>query len=239
MTVARETDPRPRTALVVRGGWDGHQPVEATERFIPHLRAHGFTVRVEESTEVYADAEYMARVDLVMQANTMNTIDPEHLAGLIAAVRNGTGMGGWHGGIADSYRDSADYLHMIGGQFAHHAAIEPEKRIGEQSDNYLEYTIEIEPAHRDHPIVAGLDDFTLTTEQYWVLSDSYNDVLATTTVAARPFDAWRRPVVSPAVWTRQWGAGRIFVCTAGHRVEVLDHPSVRTIIERGLLWASR
>lgn len=228
-----------KNALVVRGGWDGHQPIEATERFIPHLELNGYSVRVEEATDVYADADYMATVDLVMQANTMNTIAPDHLAGLIAAVRAGTGMGGWHGGIADSYRNSADYLHMIGGQFAHHPAIEPGKRTGEHSDYSIDYTIEIVPNNRNHPIVEGISDFDLTTEQYWVLSDSYNDVLARTTISARPFDAWQEPVVSPSVWTRKWGAGRIFVCTAGHRVEILDNPSVRTIIERGLLWASR
>ena len=43
-----------KNALVVRGGWDGHQPVEATDLFIPFLREEGFTVRVEESTAVYA-----------------------------------------------------------------------------------------------------------------------------------------------------------------------------------------
>ena len=41
-----------RRALVVRGGWDGHQPIEATELFIPFLKANGFDVRVEESTAV-------------------------------------------------------------------------------------------------------------------------------------------------------------------------------------------
>lgn len=228
-----------KTALLVRGGWDGHQPEEATNRFIPFLESRGYRIRVEESTAVYADADYMPTVDLIVQANTMNTIDPVELAGLVAAVANGAGMAGWHGGIADSYRNSADYLHMIGGQFAHHAGIEPELRTGEQSDNYLTHTISIVPDKREHPIVAGLPDFELTTEQYWVLSDSYNEVLATTTVASRPFDAWREPVVSPSVWTRRWGTGRIFVCTAGHRVEVLDNTHVRTIIERGLLWASR
>ena len=110
--------PKDRTALVVRGGWDGHQPVETTELFIPFLEANGFSVRVEESPAVYADDTYMATVDLIMQVNTMNTIEKEEMAGLHAAVVNGTGMGGWHGGIADSYRDNADYLHMIGGQFA-------------------------------------------------------------------------------------------------------------------------
>jgi len=99
--------------------------------------------------------------------------------------------------------------------------------------------VNIVPARAEHPIVAGISDFVLTTEQYWVLSDDYNDVLATTTVAARPFDPWHRPVMTPAVWTREWGAGRIFVCTAGHRLEILDDPHVRTIVERGLLWAAR
>ncbi|MCX7520829.1 ThuA domain-containing protein [Microbacterium sp. STN6] len=229
-----------RRALVVRGGWDGHQPVETTESVIPFLEANGFEVRVEESSGIYADADYMAGVDLIVQTNTMNTIADNELAGLIAAVKNGTGMGGWHGGIADSYRNSADYLQMIGGQFAHHAAKAPKSELaGGQEDNYLTYTINIVPERAEHPIVAGLSDFTLTTEQYWVLSDDYNDVLATTTVEARAFDPWHRPVTTPAVWTREWGAGRIFVCTAGHRLEVLDDPNVRMIVERGLLWAAR
>lgn len=229
-----------KQALIVRGGWDGHQPVETTNSVIPFLEDNGFDVRVEESTTVYADAEAMASVDLIVQINTMSTIADDELAGLIAAVKSGTGLGGWHGGIADAYRNSADYLQMIGGQFAHHAAKAPKDQLaGEQADNYVRHTINIVPERADHPIVAGLSDFELETEQYWVLSDDYNDVLATTTVEARAFDPWHRPVTTPSVWTREWGNGRIFVCTAGHRLEVLDDANVRTIVERGLLWAAR
>ncbi|SEB87237.1 hypothetical protein SAMN04489806_2001 [Paramicrobacterium humi] len=229
-----------KNALIVRGGWDGHQPVETTDSVIPFLERNGFEVRVEENTMVYMDAAYLASVDLIVQTNTMSTIGDDELAGLIGAVKNGTGLGGWHGGIADAYRNSADYLQMIGGQFAHHAAKAPKDQLkGEQADNYIRHTINIVPERAGHPIVAGLSDFELETEQYWVLSDDYNDVLATTTVAAREFDPWHRPVTTPSVWTREWGAGRIFVCTAGHRLEVLDDANVRTIVERGLLWAAR
>jgi len=229
----------PRRALVVRGGWDGHMPVETTDLFIPFLEAHGFEVRVEESTKVYTDAEYLATVDLIVQINTMNTIEPEELAGLTSAVLNGTGMAGWHGGIADSYRNSADYLHMIGGQFAHHAGKHPDERIGDGTDNFIPYTVHITELGRRHPITAGIEDFDLVTEQYWVLSDEYNDVLATTTQEARGWDAWNRPVTAPAIWTRQWGKGRIFVSAPGHQLDVVQEPNVRTIIERGLLWAAR
>jgi type 1 glutamine amidotransferase len=228
-----------RRALVVRGGWDGHHPVAATELFIPHLRDNGFEVQVEESPAVYADEATMAATDLVVQCNTMNTIEKDQLEGLMTAVEAGTGLAGWHGGIADSYRNSSDYLHLIGGQFACHPGKAPEERTGEQSDNYVPYRVEMLPAAKSHPITQGIEDFDLVTEQYWVLTDDYIDVLATTTQAVRAWDPWTRPVTSPAVWTRQWGKGRIFVATPGHNPTVLADDNVRTIIERGLLWAAR
>jgi len=228
-----------KQALVVRGGWDGHMPVETTELFIPFLKDNDFQVRVEESSAIYADADVMDAVDLVMQINTMNTIEDAEFAGLQRAVLNGTGLAGWHGGIADSYRNNADYLHMIGGQFAHHAGIDPADRKGEQADNYIPYTVHITDLGKTHPVTQGIDDFDLVTEQYWVLSDEYNDVLATTTQGVRPWDAWNRPVTAPAIWTRQWGKGRVFVSAPGHRLEIVQDPNVRTIIERGLLWAAR
>ena len=229
-----------RRALVVRGGWEGHRPVEATDRFIPHLQANGFDVRIEDSPEVYTDADLLAGTDLIMQCYTMGTASNEAVAGLRAAIAAGTGFGGWHGGIADSFRNTSDYLHLVGGQFACHPAREPHERTGDaESDNFNHYTINILPGTADHAIVSGLTDFELFTEQYWVLSDSYNDVLATTTQRVRPGDPWHREVTSPAIWTRSWGAGRIFVATPGHSLDVLDDPSVRTVIERGLLWASR
>ena len=228
-----------RKALIVRGGWDGHQPVEATDLFIPYLRENGFDVRIEESPKIYADAEYMAGVDLIVQCNTMNTIEREEFEGLRDAIEAGTGMAGWHGGIADSYRNSSDYLHLIGGQFACHPGKHPEERVGDASDNFIDYTVNMLPEAADHPITAGIPDFPLRTEQYWVLTDEYIDVLATTTLPAREWDAWNRPVTCPAVWTRRWGEGRIFVATPGHSVEILQDPNVSTIIERGMLWASR
>ncbi|WP_396667106.1 ThuA domain-containing protein [Microbacterium sp. R86528] len=229
-----------RSALIVRGGWEGHHPVEATNLFIPFLESNGFEVSIEDSTAVYADDEVMADTDLIVQSVTMSEISADESAGLRKAVAAGTGMAGWHGGIADSFRADTGYLQLIGGQFAAHPSKHPDDVVGGlEEDAYLPHVIEISDLGRQHPITAGLDDFSLTTEQYWVLSDDLNDVLATTTHPAQPWQEWHRPHVSPAVWTRQWGSGRIMVATPGHNVEVLENPNVRTIIERGMLWASR
>jgi type 1 glutamine amidotransferase len=211
-----------RRALVVRGGWDGHVPEQATDRFLPYLKEIGFEVEVTDSLEVYTDAAKLAATDLVVQCWTMGEITREQADGLIAAVRAGTGLAGWHGGIVDSFHDSPAYQWLTGGQFLAH----PGGQIG--------YEVEVVS---DHPIVAGIDKIALHTEQYWVLSDALNNVLATTTIAAGA--DWPQPVTVPAVWTRQWGAGKVFVSTVGHNVADLDVPEIRTITERGLAWASR
>ena len=238
MVAMTSTRPPVRHALVVRGGWPGHQPEAATDEFLPFLESHGFSIRIEDSPEVYADTEYLTGVDVIVQCVTMSTIRPAAVAGLVAAVAAGTGLAGWHGGIADSYRGSTEYFQLIGGHFVAHPAKPPAERDG-TDDNFVRHRIELLPAAADHPITAGIDDFELVTEQYWVLADDYNDVLATTTQAVRVGDPWHRPVTSPAIWTRTWGAGRVFVATPGHDLDVLREPHVRTVIERGLLWAAR
>ncbi len=228
-----------RRALVVRGGWHGHRPVQATEIFIPFLERNGFEVRIEESNEVYADADAMAATDLIVQSVTMSEISPEAFRGLRTAVERGVGLAGRHGGIADSYRGNSDYLHLSGGQFATHPSKHPDQCAGDESDNFLCYTVDLTDLGRSHEIMAGLEDFTLKTEQYWVLHDDLIDVLATTTHPVQPYHPWHRSVTSPAVWTRRWGEGRIFVATPGHSLDVLRDINVRTIIQRGMLWASR
>jgi len=202
-----------RNALIVRGGWAGHSPVEATELFLPFLADNGFDVRVEESNEVYTDEEAMAATDLIVQSVTMSEISREASRGLRAAVERGTGLAGWHGGIADSYRNDSDYLQLIGGQFATHPSKHPDRCAGDETDNFLHYTVELTDLGRTHDIMAGIEDFPLLTEQYWVLHDDLNDVLATTTHPVQPYHPWHRPLTSPAVWTRLWGAGRVFVAT--------------------------
>jgi type 1 glutamine amidotransferase len=206
---------------VVRGGWEGHLPVEATELFIPFLRENDFEVTVSDDLDSYLNLD---GTDLVVQCISMGEITAEQCKGLEAAIRGGTGFAGWHGGIVDSFRSNTDYSFITGGQFISHPG------------GFVDHEIEIVA---DHPIVAGIKNFSLHTEQYYVHADPTNQVLATTTFRAHPDFPWIDGATMPAVWTRTWGDGRIFVCTPGHSLADLDQPEVRTIIERGLLWASK
>jgi type 1 glutamine amidotransferase len=198
--------------------------VEATDYFLPFLRSRGYDVVATGSLDAYTDDDLMASTDLVVQCWTMGEISRAQCDGLAAAVAAGVGLAGWHGGIVDSFRAAADYLRLTGGQFTCHPG------------NFIDYDLEVRPERADHEIVAGITSVSLHTEQYWVLTDGMNDVLATTTL--RPGPNWPAVTV-PAVWTRRWGAGRVFVCTVGHHLPDLEVPEIRTIIERGMVWASR
>ena len=86
----------------------------------------------------------------------------------------------------------------------------------------------------------GVSNFAVTSEQYYMHVDPSNRVLATTRfpVADGPHVP-NGPVDMPVVWTRHYGAGRLFYCSLGHTAAVVSQPEVLTIMTRGLLWAAR
>ncbi len=188
--------PRTRQALVVRGGWDGHQPVEATDLFLPVPGARaGSRVRVEESPAVYADADYHGRRRPRRAVrDDVARSSPTSSPGSSPRSRRGPA---WRAGTAGSPTPTAPApttsSSSAGSSPTTRAAVPPEERTGEQSDNYVPHRVRMTPAGAEHPITAGIADFDLTTEQYWVLTDDYVDVLATTTTAVRPWGAVAAP----------------------------------------------
>jgi type 1 glutamine amidotransferase len=214
-------------ALVVRGGWEGHQPVASTEIFLPDLRKAGFDITISDTLDVYEDTDALREFDLIVQCWSIGELTEAQCAGLIAAVRSGVGFAGWHGGIVGTFNTSRPYLRMVGGQFLHHPP------------GFFDYQVQICPEWAKHPIVAGIPDFTVHTEQYWMITDAWNEVLATTIVHPGRTDEFTDPLPMPVVWTRRWGAGRVFFSAIGHRPEDLVQPEVFALTERGLRWASR
>ena len=214
-----------KKAIMVWGGWEGHEPKQCVDIFAPILEEEGFAVTISDTLDTYKDRDLMAEQDLVIPAWTMGQIEGEQEQGLLAAVDRGTGIAGWHGCMADSFRNNTTYQFMVGGQFVAHP------------DGIIDYTVNI--AAPDDPIVAGLDDFQMHSEQYYMHTDPGNEVLATTTLEGRQSAPWVNGTVMPVVWKRAWGAGRVFYSSLGHVARDFDVPEAREIQRRGMLWASR
>lgn len=200
-------------ALIVRGGWEGHFPVEATDRYAAELRARDYQVTVSDTLDSYLDADLLAASDLIVQCWTMGTITRDQLAGLSAAVHAGSGFAGWHGGMIDSFRAEPDYHLITGGQFVHHPK------------GFVDYAVR--PVSE---FVADLGEFAVHTELYTVHVDPSIRIHAVTDCDG---------TAMPVTWTKRWGEGKVFVTTLGHHPPDFEVPETNETIIRGLLWATR
>jgi len=212
-----------KKALIVKGGWSGHEPDATANIMAEALSKQDFAVEVSDTLDRFTDLDALLALDLIIPHWTMGTIERTQLDPLVEAVNRGVGLAGIHGGAGDAFRGQNAFQGMVGGCFICHPG-----------DAGTTYTVHVDDD--THPITKGISDFELTSEQYYMLVDPGNHVLATTV-----FPPERAPlgqeVVMPVAWTRQHGEGRVFYCSLGHVAETLALPPVLEMITRGLLWA--
>jgi type 1 glutamine amidotransferase len=214
-----------RSALVVWGGWEGHEPKQCVDIFAPWLESQGFKVEVSHSLDAYLDLGKLKTLDLIVHIFTMSDIKPEQEKNLEEAVKSGVGLAGWHGGLGDAHRSAVEYQFMVGGQWVAHPG------------GVIDYDVDI--TNPDDPITKGLKGrFHMKSEQYFMHVDPAVDVLATTTFTGE-HAPWIDGEVMPVVWKKLYGKGRVFYTSLGHVAADFDVPEARKIVERGLLWAAR
>jgi type 1 glutamine amidotransferase len=211
------------SALFIYGGWDGHEPEACARLIAPLIEAAGVRAALSDSLSVLDDARVLKRYRVIVPCWTMGELAPRREAALVEAVRAGTGLAGWHGGMGDAFRTSTDYQFMTGGQFVAHPG------------GIIDYRVHI--VDRAHPITRGLGDFDVHSEQYYMHVDPSNAVLAETVFSGEhaPWIAGNR---IPVAWTRRYGRGRVFYCSIGHGPDDLRLPEVKEMIRRGILWAA-
>jgi uncharacterized protein len=215
-----------KKAMVTWGGWDGHEPEDCAKIFVDVLKNEGYDVDLFDSLDCYLDEEKMESLDLIVPCWTMSEITAEQQAGLLNAVKSGVGIAGWHGGMGDSFRNNTEYQWMVGGQWVVHPG------------NIIDYEINI--TKTNDPIVSGLNDFKVHSEQYYMHVDPGNEVLATSTFNGIDGDCpWIAGTVMPVIWKRMYGKGRVFYTSLGHVASDFNVTEVKEITRRGMLWASR
>ena len=213
-------------ALITWGGWDGHEPDKVAALFADILNAEGITSDVSDTLGCFDDPHALAQYDLIVPCWTMSTITKEQCHNVSEAVAAGAGLAGVHGGMCDAFRDQVLWQFMTGANWVAHPG-----------GDGVDYTVEI--VDLDHPLVEGIENFDLKSEQYYLHVDPANHVLATTRF---PTVTWYHsanpPADVPVAWTRAWGLGRVYYNALGHQANVIDHGGPREMIRRGLVWAA-
>lgn len=216
-------------ALIVWGGWEGHDPGPVAETIGEQLSAKGFEVEISDTLDAFKDVEKLKTLNLIVPVWTMGKITGEQLNPVAAAVKAGVGIGGCHGGMCDSFRDATEWHFITGGQWVSHPG-----------NSGVTYTVKI--TQPDHFITQGTSDFQVTSEQYYLHTDPANKVLAATWFPSPGADGphvTNGDVDMPVVWTKMYGEGRVFYSSIGHNAATVREPDPLRILVRGLLWAAR
>ena len=217
-----------RKALIIQGGWDGHEPVQVSEVFARVLREEGFSVQISDTLDTLLDKELMQSLHLLVPAWTMGEITAEQAEAASLAVASGVGLAGCHGGMCDSFRQDVNWQFMTGGQWVAHPG-----------NDGTPYVVNIRSV--SNPITEGLTDFSVVSEQYYVHVDPVVEVLATTTFpnpSVRGFHMSNPACAVPVVWTKRWGHGRVFYNSLGHHADIFDAYEPLELMRRGFLWAA-
>ena len=229
-------------AIFFVGGWEGHNPTDFADWCANLLYNENFQVDIYDTLEPLEHPERLADADVIIPiwSSAKSSHKPEfgnmtkkQEDGLLKLIADGCGLAGWHGHMGDAFRDRPTYHFLIGGQFVAHPPGWPDNPI--PSDDFVKYEVNI--CRPNDPIVKGIKSFELITEQYFMLTDASNEVLATTTFSGDHL-WWIEGTVVPVIWKRHWDKGRIFYCSIGHRLEDLKIPEVTEIVKRGIMWAA-
>ena len=210
-----------KRALLLYGGWKGHRPAQMADFAAEHLLGGFETIRSRALDSL--NPETLSEFDLLLPIWTFGRLTRKQETALLEAVAGGMGMMALHGN-ASSFLDSRPHKFMLGGQF-----------VGHPGGNHITYTVKF---LGNDPLVSGLEDVTITSEQYYLLIDPAVKVLATTAVDGGDME-WLRGVQMPVAWKRTWGKGRVFYCALGHTVDVLANPTITELLKRAVRWASR
>lgn len=213
-------------ALLISGGWEGHEPIKCSEIVSKLLTQLGWQVQTTQTLETLLDTNIIQELSLIIPVWTMGEITPEQSSAIRNAVLLGVGLAGWHGGMCDSFRNDTEYQFMTGGQWVSHPG------------GIIKYTVNIK--QDSEGFMAGINDFQIESEQYYMHTDPGNEVLATTTFNGNNVNMpWISGTVMPVVWKRLYGKGRVFYTSLGHNSKDFQTPQLTEIVKRGLIWAAK
>ena len=216
-----------KKALIFQGGWHGHQPTLTSKRFSDILIESGFRTEISDTLDCLADLKKLMKYDLLVACWTMGQIEGKYSQNVAKAVGAGVGLAGCHGGMCDSFRNDTQWQFITGGQWVSHPG-----------GDGIDYTVNIMAP--SNPIVAGISDFPVKSEHYYMHIDPAIEVLASTRFPlVSYYHISNKPVDMPVVWTKMWGNGRVFYTSLGHHDDVFDNsPEAQEIMKRGMLWAA-
>ncbi|MDD5707568.1 MAG: ThuA domain-containing protein [Kiritimatiellae bacterium] len=218
-----------KRALIVNGGWEIHEPKQKAEVVRGWLESEQFEVTVSGTLKAFVE-EDLKRYGVIIpiwSATSNEVLTDEQIAKVNEAVVGGVGIAGFHNGMY-SFASKTNWQFMTGAYWVAHPG-----------GGKTTYEVNIKRA-MEHPITAGINDFQVCSEQFYLHVDPAVATLASTRfpVSDAPHSA-NGIIEMPVAFVKRWGKGRVYYCSVGHIAEDVKVEPVATLIKRGMLWAAR
>jgi uncharacterized protein len=207
-----------------------HASLHESEDIIEELgSANGFDVIITHKAEKYITPENLKNLDVIIFYTTGELpLSNEQKAAFLNFIRSGKGFVGIHS-ATDTFYNWPEYGEMIGGYFDGHPWT--------QND-----TVSINASDRKNPITKHWEEsFKLTEEIYQFKEFNREKVTVTMSLDTANTDMTKKGVKAkefPVTWLRDYGKGRVFYTSLGHRPEVWRDQRYQTMIVNAMKWAA-
>jgi uncharacterized protein len=173
------------------------------------------------------DRADLAKADVVVLYDMPRTITPAQQARFQEMFARGTGLVVTHHALV-SYQGWADYERFIGGRW-----VEKPAKGGDPSAKPSGYRHDVDipvVIAREHPITAGVRNFTIHDEIYWNfrVGADVTPLLTTT----HPDSG------NPLAWVRTEGKSRVAYLLLGHGPSAYGDANYRRLLANAINWAA-
>ena len=181
-----------------------------------------------KAAEAY-ERDDLLSYDVVVLYDMIKTITEPQKAKFLSLLDKGVGLVVLHHALV-SYADWPDHERIIGGTYKEPDPNKP-GTVTEQAGYQHDVEIPVVIVAKDHPVTAGLKDFTIHDEIYWGfrVQPDVTPLLTTT----QPKSG------KPLAWVRTQGKSRVVFIQLGHGPEAFENANYRKVVAQSIRWTAR
>ncbi|MGL4595335.1 MAG: ThuA domain-containing protein [Thermoguttaceae bacterium] len=155
---------------------------------------------------------------------------PEDLEPFKNLLKQGIGCVILHHSVG-GYEGSPDYPEMIGGKYITGEEMAISGQSYPRSNWAHDQTIDVEINDASHPILKGIEPFTILDETYGgVYVHPKSHILLST----------KHPKSTPQLaWTKEYGKSHVFTTLLGHDAKAFTNPNFQRLIHQAIQWSTK
>jgi uncharacterized protein len=215
----------PLKVLVVTGGHGFDRP--AFFKTFQENPAIQFTEAKQGKTSEAYDRPDLLSHDVVVLYDMVQNITGAQKTNFLALFDRGIGLVVMHHALV-SYQSWPEFERIIGGTYP-----EPQDQKGKVTEKFgYQHDVQVPVVilAKNHPVTAGLSDFTIHDEIYWGFRTTADATPLITTTHAKSG--------KPLMWTRTEKKSRVIYLQLGHGPEAFANPNYRKLVSQSMAWVA-